>query len=394
MMGGFVLLEPSYWHAAFTSVQHVVPAAIDPLSAPGASGYAVWAVVLFAVLAALGGGALGASMGALPAFIMTGFLVIAGAVATAIGLPDAAATIYAAAWGPMFGPHVAFQGGTAAAAYAKKYHPDILEDAKNILVPLGTHTDVLAVGAIFGAVAQLLKMGTDALLGPTPYGFAHIAWVIVFMAFVHRAVFGYPVIGRPTKAQTQAASTAHADGGSTGRETGGSTATWLSFYHNEAAPHATHQFYWGEGVFLGALVGGVSGYVALMTGSPWLPFGISATSLVFLETRNGLRPDQPRTGFPITHQISLPAAVGALAAFGMNNPPIPALWWALVVAVVFGILGEVFRIVGDRLFYAWGETHLDPPAVSIVVTVFLLVLCSLTGIIGTNAYQGIGLHWF
>lgn len=362
----------------------VTPAAIDPLSAPSASGYSTLAVVVFAVIAALGGGALGAAMGGLPAFIMTGFLVIAGSVATAIGLDGASATIYAAAWGPMFGPHVGFQSGCAAAAYTEKYHPDLLDDAKNILVPLGTHKDILAVGAVFGAAGQLLKMGTDALLGSSPWGVAHIAWVIVLLAFVHRAVFGYNILGKPKPDQPKRAA----------QTDGGSTASWFSFYHNESDPHATHQFYWGEGILLGALVGVISGYVALMTGSPWLPFGISAASLVFLETQNGIRPDQPRAGFPITHQMSLPSAVGALAAFNMSNPPIGALWWALVIAVVFGALGEVFRILADRAFYAWGETHLDPPAASIVVTVFLLVLCSFAGITGTNTFQGIGLHWF
>ncbi|MFB6188809.1 MAG: hypothetical protein ABEI57_02900 [Halapricum sp.] len=376
-------------HHLMMNLQHSV-LAIDPLAGPDASGYSQAAIIIFAVIAALGGGALGASMGALPAFIMTGILVIAGAVATAIGLPGAKATIYAAAWGPMFGPHVAFQGGAAAAAYTHKYHPDLLDDAKNILVPLGTHKDILAVGAIFGAVAQLLKMGTDIITGSSgDIGFAHIAWVIVFMAFVHRALFGYNIIGRPSKSKLSQAAQARADGGSTG-----SAPSWLSFYHNEAAAHAPYQFYWGEGIMLGALVGAISGYVALMTGSPWLPFGISAASLVFLETPLGLREDQERAGFPITHQMSLPAAVGALAAFGMNNPPIDALWWALIVAIVFGALGEAFRILGDRLFYAWGDTHLDPPAVSIVITVALLVICSYVGIIGSNAFLGIGPHWF
>lgn len=355
---------------------------IDPLKAPSASGYSTAAVVAVAVLAALGGGALGASMGALPAFIMTGFLVIAGAVATAIGLDGASASIYAAAWGPMFGPHVAFQSGTAAAAYAKKYRPEILDDAKNILVPLGAHTDVLAVGAAFGGAAQALKMATDFAFGPSPWGVAHIAWVIVFMAFVHRAAFGYSLVGDLTR-----------DDDATATD-GGVAASWLSARHDEGAPHAAYQFYWGEGVVLGALVGVVSGYVSLMTGSPWLPFGISAASLVFLETENGVRAGTSRAGFPITHQISLPAGVGALAAFAAPNPPIPSLWWALVVAVVFGVLGELFRLVGDRILYTWGETHLDPPAFSIVFSVLLLTLCSLAGLIGTNAFQGIGIHWF
>ncbi|MFB6094656.1 MAG: hypothetical protein ABEJ77_06910 [Halanaeroarchaeum sp.] len=358
---------------------------INPLGPPSESGYSALVVIVFAVIAAMGGGAFGAAIGALPAFIMTGFMVIAGAVATAIGVDGAAATMYAAAWGPLFGPHVGFQAGTAAAAYAQKYRPELLDDAKNILVPLGVHTDVLAVGAIFGAVGQLLKMLTDMLFEPSPWGFAHIAWVIVLLAFVHRAVFGYRILGRPTDEQLREAGESRDDG---------SRPSWFNFYHNEAGVHAGYQFYWGEGILFGALIGVIAGYVSLMTGSPWLPFGISAASLVFLEAQTGIRPDVPRSGTPITHQISLPAGVGALAAYGMNSPPLPALWYALLVAIVFGVLGEVFRLVADRAFYSWGETHVDPPAVSIVVTVFLLVVASLTGILGTNAFQPIGLHWF
>ena len=39
-------------------------------------------------------------------------------------------------------------------------------------------------------------MATDFLTGQSPqYGFAHIAWIVVLSAFVHRAVFGYSLIG-------------------------------------------------------------------------------------------------------------------------------------------------------------------------------------------------------
>ena len=68
------------------------------------------------LLAALGGGALGAAFGALPAFIFTGFAVIAGvAIAAAGGGSQFLADV---PFGPVFGPHISFAGGAAAAGYA------------------------------------------------------------------------------------------------------------------------------------------------------------------------------------------------------------------------------------------------------------------------------------
>lgn len=70
------------------------------------------------LVAAFGGGVFGASVGALPAFILCGFAAIVGpAVALATG--NAAFTVDIA-FGPMLGPHTAFAGGVAAAAYAAR----------------------------------------------------------------------------------------------------------------------------------------------------------------------------------------------------------------------------------------------------------------------------------
>lgn len=364
---------------------------IDPFAPPSESGYSTALVVVIAVIAALGGGAFGASIGALPAFAWTGFMTIAGAVATAIGLEGASASLYVAAFGPLFGPHVAFAGGAAAHAYAAKYYPDLQEQegwgyhhAKNILIPTGTNPKVLAVGALFGAGGQLLKMGTDYVTGPQPsLGFAHIAWVVVFSAFVHRAAFGYPLMGNREKVAERVGSTAE-------------NTSWLSFDFDEAEPHLPWQFKWGEVLFLGGLVGLISGFVTIITGSPWVMFGISAATLIFLCNDYGLRPDSDRAGTPVTHQITLPASVAAHTVFfQMQNPPLNPLVYAMFWALVFGVLGEFFRELTERLFYAWGDTHLDPPAFSITITVILLVLLSYLGIIGTpNAYQSIQFHWF
>lgn len=96
-------------------------------------------------LAAFAGGVLGASMGALPSFVLCGFVVVAGEAANLAGrsaaltggLGDPATTgavgITAnVGLGVVLGPHVAFGGGAAAAAYGARkgyletnfdYHP-------------------------------------------------------------------------------------------------------------------------------------------------------------------------------------------------------------------------------------------------------------------------------
>jgi hypothetical protein len=336
--------------------------------------------IVFAIVAALGGGALGASIGALPSFIFTGFLTIAGSVQQ---ITTGETTLFVAAFGPLFGAHVGFAGGCAAHAYAAKrmdlqsqdgweYH-----DAKNILVSLGTKPDVLLVGAVFGAGAQALKMFTDFVTGLSPaYGFGHIAWIIVVSAFVHRYVFGYPVIGDREKIAERV--------GSSTDDT-----SWLSFDYDEAEPHLPWQFYWSWVIVLGVLIGLVSGYVTIITENPWLTFGISAASLVFLEFDAGFRPGTDLAGMPVTHHITLPSAVAALAALQVGGVPYAMLW-----AVIFGVLGALFRELSERVFYAWGDTHLDPPAVSITITVVIAVILSALGVLGPNAYLGIGLHRF
>jgi len=66
------------------------------------------------LLASFGGGVFGAALGGLPAFVFTGFTVLAGAAAVLRGSSfDFISNV-------AFGPHIAFSGGVAAAAYAAK----------------------------------------------------------------------------------------------------------------------------------------------------------------------------------------------------------------------------------------------------------------------------------
>ena len=73
------------------------------------------------LLASFGGGVFGAALGGLPIFVFTGLAVLLGAAAILGG--SSFDFISNVAFGPVFGPHVAFCGGVAAVAYAAKRVP-------------------------------------------------------------------------------------------------------------------------------------------------------------------------------------------------------------------------------------------------------------------------------
>src|SRR3954471_23178282 len=96
------------------------------------------------LLAAFAGGLFGAAIGGLPAFIFTGFAVLLGVAA---GLGGSEFNVLAApndpqgiAFGVVFGPHISFAAGAAAAAFAAR--GDIV-DGKDIATPLAGLGDPL-----------------------------------------------------------------------------------------------------------------------------------------------------------------------------------------------------------------------------------------------------------
>ena len=108
-----------------------------------------------ALLAAFGGGMWGASIGAVPAFIFTGILAIVGGVAALTGHTE----MIGVAFGPVFGPHVSFGGGVAAAAFAGSR--GFLDTGRDIGTPLMglKRVDVLFVGGAFGSLGYLINAG-------------------------------------------------------------------------------------------------------------------------------------------------------------------------------------------------------------------------------------------
>ena len=275
------------------------------------------------LLAAFGGGLFGAAIGTLPAFIFTGLLVLVGAgVAAAGGGTDVLAHV---AFGPVFGPHIAFAGGAAATAYA--YRRGVIPSGREITLPLMglDRPDVLVVGGCFGMVGYALNSLWQFVgLGPRT---DTIAMTVVISAMIARLAFGRSGLAskqfRPDE-----------------------KSNWVR-YQETAAQIRTIGF--GAGI--------ISAYMALTLGADRggdvLGFGIAAASLVFAQF-----------GFkvPVTHHMALPAAAAAIAS---GN---------IVIGSVFGIAGAFAGEGFSRVFHQHGDTHVDPPAAGIAITIAVIRL--------------------
>ncbi|WP_128475797.1 hypothetical protein [Halorussus pelagicus] len=386
----------------------------------------LWAVEM--LLAAFAGGAFGAALGALPAFIFTGFMVIAGEAANVIGKTIAGASEAGAAgelaavgitgsiaFGPVFSPAISFAGGAAAAAYAAKrgYMESGFDfhNAKHIAFAQGTKPDVLAVGGAFGILGYWLTTVSSTIGMP----YDPIAMGVVLSAVAHRLVFGYDLIGDTSggildmspfedgdRRIIGEAATADdgsgepaADGGAPGDDgdaradsdeprSDGGTAEGRFVVE----PWLPHQYKWANVAMLGLVVGILAAFTAYKTGSPFLAFGISAASLVFLNC--GVEK------IPVTHHISLPSSTAALALAPAGMPvttvspaevaaAIP-LSSALVVGGVFGVICALAGELVQRVFYAHADTHFDPPAAAIVVGTFLVTVLAAVGVFSQSVW--------
>ena len=303
---------------------------------------------VLSILAAFGGGAFGASLGALPAFIMTGVIAIIG---TAIGLGSGVDVITGnVAFGPLFGPHVAFAGGVAAAAYAARKNntlaggnlgggdvavatPQGITNGADILYSLNGTGDasVILVGGLFGVIGFLINyLYANILVLPTDT----VAMTVATSGLIVRFAIGKT--------------------GLTGKYEGNTSREYL--------PKGNSLIYI---IVLGLVVGiavcytgallesfGVSNEV-LQGSFPGFVFAISAVSLIFAQI-----------GFtsPTTHHISITAAY----AFVYSGNPIIGV----VVAIIAAILGEFFV----KTVNSYCDSHIDPPACTIFLLSFIIFI--------------------
>ncbi|HST42871.1 MAG TPA: hypothetical protein VLK58_25330 [Conexibacter sp.] len=319
------------------------------------------------LLAAFAGGCFGALCGALIAFALAGTLVLLGvAVALAGGRVDVLGTM---AFGPVFGPHVAFAGAVAAVAYAARR--GYVETGRDIATPLASlgKPDPIVIGGLFGvggyAIQQLL---VELLAKSDGTGFYTdtVALSVGITAVVARFAFG---AGGLLGARPQRRARPIMAGGSQEADALGAEAlpaepepTWVPW-----------QRAWSQAALLGLVSGIASAWVlaelnavdsAYVGAATVIGFGVSASLLALLVVGASV---------PVTHHMTLPAAVAAgfVAAAGGSVLTIVA------VGALCGVLGALLGELCARLFLIHGDTHVDPPALAIALMTTAIVLTDL-----------------
>lgn len=284
--------------------------------------------IIFGLLAAFGGGALGAVMGALPSFILMGAIVIGGSIASLAGAADI--VVDNVAFGSFLGPHISFAGAIAATAFcANQKHT--LASGKDIKEPLHHTKDpiLLCVGGFFGVLGYLLHyLFTNILLLPTD---------TVMMSLFLSCILSRLLLG-----------TSGLFGTATGKR------VWLS-------PNRAFIYHLLLGACIGLVCGGIGIYMMNLTPEdadlivnyyPFLCFGISVFSLIFTKSDKEM---------PITHHITYCASTAAVLS---DN-----LFAGILVAILCTLLGDFF----EHLFNSNNtNTHIDTPAATIFLVFFLI----------------------
>jgi hypothetical protein len=285
------------------------------------------------IVMAFGGGVFGAALGALPAFVLLGILIVVGVGVQAAGGGSEFLDFF---WGPAFGPHTGgFAAGIAATAYAARRGK--LDSGRNVLAALAglNSPDVLLIGGCFGVVGHvvhwaLVRAGVDWT--------DTIALSVVVSGCIARLLWGNGILGKVPDGES--------------RFSPGQERRWL-FWQSDPLQLAV------LGLGAGLLSAGLALGLGAERGGLFLGFGLSCASLIFLQI--GVR-------VPVTQHITLVAAIAALAT--------GSLLWGAAAGIVTSMLGELFA----RLFLIWGDTHIDPAAVSIFVMTALFAVLAAMGL--------------
>lgn len=368
--------------------------------------------LLVLLVAAFAGGAFGAAVGALPALTLAGVAVVVGELATLLGRsPPPAAGSPAAlgatgltasvGLGPFLGPHVAFAGGAAAAAFAARKgsldHPFPYHHAKDVTHPLGLRPDALVAGGAFGVLGVLLTGLSAGSFGPVAGGLPWpalpwdpIAASVVLSGFLHRLAFGYPLVGtvrgglldmRPyRRGERRSRAPTRRDEDDAPPDPEELASTHLSRFVVE--PWRPAQSEWVRVTLVGAGGGVAAALVAYLTGRPLLAFGLALASLAFVVVEDDRIPD----GVPVTYHVALPAAVLAVGLVGdaSGGVGVPSLGLAVLAGAVMGVFAALVGEVAGRALYAHADTHLDPPMVSLLVTSFVLAVLDTAGVLAQS----------
>lgn len=288
------------------------------------------------LFSAFGGGIFGSAVGAFPAFLLCGVSIVAGGILSLI-TGDQSFNLLVP-WGPFLGPHVAFAGGAAGAAYAAKKGK--IDSGRNIAKPLAGLKDpfILLIGGLFGVLGLVFAWGSSQI--PDLKGIPTvnpIAFSIVINTMIIRLVFGKTgLLGKIKEENSR----------------------WLP-----DEPDAGFPWYLSPTLLIVLSIGICfpAAYISsIKPDTDSILFGISVLALAFLVF--GLK-------VPIIFHLILAAQLGSAATGNV--------WWGLT----FGILTAFLTAIFACLFLLYGDTHIDPPAMALSVVFTLYPVLAYTGII-------------
>ncbi|VEI13619.1 hypothetical protein [Trueperella bialowiezensis] len=328
---------------------------------------------LFWLVAAFGGGAFGAALGGQTAFTFTGIMYLVG-LGTYMAGADAGPYMDSVVFGPVFGPHISFVGGVAAAAYAAKVGamPKGV-NGRDIVSPLAglARSDVLMVGGIFGVLGYLLnnffawilpvfKAGDPALhFGNEAIGATDtVALTIIVLSIVIRYMFGNMGLFQKVNG--------------IGLLEVGEGKHWVE-----------HQEKWGVTAAHGLTTGLMSAFATLVVVQKFfeaqpgivnhaqlIGWAVSAFTLLFLTL--GVKT-------PVTHHMTILASIAALKFMPIIAGTSAVVQWssthlaiATIIGGVVGALGGLWGELLARVSNSNGDTHIDPPAFAIFTGTTLL----------------------
>lgn len=294
------------------------------------------------LVAAFGGGVLGAALGGLPVFILCGVAAMIGAgIAAATGDSTFSNLV---AWGPVLGPQISFAGGAAAAVYAaKKGRLASGRDIASALLGLNS-PDVLLVGGIFGVLGYVLWWGISNLPPIGDLGFTNpIAASIIINALIARLVFGKTGLFGKVRAGDN-------------RWRASDVGAWIPWMSKPS-----------QLLMVGLGFGLVVSYCAVTAPKlAGLWFGVATVGLFFLQF--GVK-------MPVWHHVAL-AAEQAIV-FGGD------IWWGVAFAFLAVYIGEFYAM----LFTAHGDSHVDPPSAALFTTWIIMAILKASG---AFAITGVG----
>lgn len=266
------------------------------------------------ILASFGGGVLAAALGVIGSFSLCGVLILVGVAAALLGNDSILSLL---AFGPYFGPHIAFASAVAATAYAGR--KGLVDGAKDLLVPLNklNRFDVLLIGGAFGVISYFC----NELLIISGIPIDTIALTVVISNVLARLIFGKSgLLGKTPK-------------------------------EINLKPDSKTLLF---SIVLGFGVGIVSSFATQVTGHVTIGYGVGAVALLMLFYDK----------FPITHHVAISAAYAVVATD------------SLILGGIFGVLAAFVGNFTGSLFNSNSDTYIDPPAVTIsilsaVVFIFL-----------------------